>query len=62
LEHEPNYYDVTLEPWQATAVLGAAWYGSLIGASIATTANTAEYKESSRNIHGTGSFTLYAFF
>ncbi|ELV8694038.1 DUF2219 family protein [Vibrio fluvialis] len=62
LEHEANYYDVTLEPWQATAVLGAAWYGSLIGASIATTANTAEYKESSRNIHGTGSFTLYAFF
>ncbi|MFG0886053.1 lipid A deacylase LpxR family protein [Vibrio furnissii] len=62
LDHEPSYYEVTVEPVQATAVFGAAWYGSRMGASLAVAANSAEYKESRDALHSTGSFTLYGFF
>ncbi len=55
-------YDVTLQPWQSTAVAGATWYNQHYGASLTFTVKTPEYKESQTDIYGTGSISLFAFF
>lgn len=62
LEHPASYYEVTLEPWQATAVAGAAWYSRHFGFTFTTTANTSEYKQDKKSLHGTGGVSFYAFF
>ncbi len=59
---DPAIYDVSVEPWQATAVLGIAWYNSRFGASFTTTAKTAEYQQATDHIYGTGSLSVFAFF
>ncbi len=58
----PSAYQVTLEPLQATAVLGAVWYGPYVGASFTLTTSNADYKESKHRTHGTGALSLFAFF
>lgn len=55
-------YDVTLQPWQSSAVAGATWYNQHYGASLAFTVKTPEYKESQTDVYGTGSLSLFAFF
>ncbi len=62
LEHTASYYAVNLEHWQAAAVVGAAWYSRHFGFTFTTTANTAEYKQDPKFIHGTGGVTFYGFF
>ncbi|SUP50504.1 exonuclease [Vibrio metschnikovii] len=59
---QPSAYQVTLEPLQATAVLGVVWYGPHVGASFTLTTSNAEYKESKHRTHGTGALSLFAFF
>ncbi len=55
-------YDVTLQPWQSSAVVGATWYNQHYGASLTFTVKTPEYKESKTDVYGTGSLSLFAFF
>ncbi|CAE6907387.1 hypothetical protein ACOMICROBIO_FLGHMIGD_01855 [Vibrio sp. B1FLJ16] len=55
-------YDVTLQPWQSSAVAGATWYNQHYGASLTFTVKTPEYKESQTDVYGTGSLSLFAFF
>jgi len=62
LEHPASYYEVTLEPWQATAVAGAAWYSRHFGFAFTTTATTSEYKQDQTKLHGTGGVSFYGFF
>ncbi|WP_165310857.1 lipid A deacylase LpxR family protein [Vibrio ziniensis] len=62
LEHPASYYQVTLENWQSTAVVGAVWYTRHFGFTFTTTANTSEYKEDKNILHGTGGVSFYAFF
>ncbi len=62
LEHPASYYDINLEPWQATAVVGAAWYSRHFGFAFTTTATTSEYKQDQKSLHGTGGVSFYAFF
>lgn len=57
-----NAYDVTLQPWQSSAVAGATWYNQSYGASLTFTVKTPEYKESQTDVYGTGSLSLFAFF
>lgn len=61
IEH-PENYPVTLENWQATAVLGFAWYNQTFGASLTTTMKTPDYKQAQTDIYGTGGLSLFAFF
>jgi len=62
LDHPANYYEVTLQPWQATAVVGAAWYSRHFGFTFTTTATTSEFKQDQNSVHGTGAASFYAFF
>ncbi len=55
-------YDVTLQPWQSSAVAGATWYSQNFGLSFTFTVQTPEYKKSHTDIYGTGSLSLFAFF
>lgn len=62
LEHRAEYYQVNVENWQATAVLGFAMYSRHVGASFTLTANSNEFKEDKEQYSSTGSLSLYAFF
>lgn len=62
LDHPAEYYQVHVEPWQATAVVGFAMYARSFGASLTFTANSSEFKEDKETISGTGNVALYAFF
>ncbi|EGQ8409616.1 DUF2219 domain-containing protein [Vibrio cholerae] len=62
LDQPAEYYQVHVEPWQATAVVGFAMYARSFGASLTFTANTPEFKEDKESISGTGNVALYAFF
>ncbi len=62
LEYPASYYEVSLQRWQATAVVGAAWYSRFFAASLTTTLNTREFKEDGNLLHGTGGLSFYAFF
>ncbi|KJJ57659.1 exonuclease [Vibrio cholerae] len=62
LDQPAEYYQVHIEPWQATAVVGFAMYARSFGASLTFTANTPEFKEDKESISGTGNVALYAFF
>ncbi len=55
-------YDVTLQPWQSSAVAGATWYNQNYGTSFTFTVKTPNHKESQASMYGTGSFSLFAFF
>jgi hypothetical protein len=55
-------YDVTLQPIQGEAVLGATWYNSYVGVNIFAGTKSAEYKEASKSIYGNGGISLFAFF
>ncbi len=57
-----DVYDVTLQPWQSSAVAGATWYNQSYGASMTFTVKTPEYKEAQTDIYGTGSLSVFAFF
>lgn len=59
---DPNQYDVRLEPTQACAVAGFAWYNQDFGIAVTTTVKTPDYKNAPDTVYGTGAFTLYAFF
>ncbi|WP_295902940.1 lipid A deacylase LpxR family protein [uncultured Vibrio sp.] len=59
---DPQNYPSTLENWQSSAVLGAAWYNQYVGASLTFTAKTPDYKEAPSSIYGTGGLSLFAFF
>lgn len=62
LEHPAEYYQVHIEPWQATAVVGLAMYARSFGASLTFTANSSEFKEDKFSISSTGNVNFYAFF
>ncbi|MCL9774685.1 lipid A deacylase LpxR family protein [Vibrio methylphosphonaticus] len=55
-------YDVTLQPWQAEATLGIAWYNQYVGVSTFIASKSAEYKEAKKSIYGNGGVSLFAFF
>ncbi|MGF1750533.1 lipid A deacylase LpxR family protein [Vibrio cionasavignyae] len=55
-------YDVTLQPWQAEAVLGVTWYNQHVGVSTFIASKSAEYKEAQKSIYGNGGLSLFAFF
>ncbi|MEK6163237.1 lipid A-modifier LpxR family protein [Vibrio cholerae] len=52
LDQPAEYYQVHIEPWQATAVVGFAMYARSFGASLTFTANTPEFKEDKESISG----------
>ncbi|GMQ46978.1 lipid A deacylase LpxR family protein [Vibrio sp. 10N] len=55
-------YDVTLQPIQGEAVLGATWYNTYVGVNVFAGTKSAEYKEASKSIYGNGGISLFAFF
>lgn len=62
LERSAEYYDVTLENWQASGVLGVAWYNENLGIALTFTGDSAEFEEETEKIHGTGALAFYVFF
>ncbi|NVD06926.1 lipid A deacylase LpxR family protein [Vibrio sp. JPW-9-11-11] len=59
---DPSLYDVRLEPVQAFAVAGFAWYHQDFGITLTTTIKTPDYKHAPDNLYGTGALSLYVFF
>ncbi len=62
LPNSADYYEVTLKNWQASGVVGLAWYRENIGVSLTVTVDSAEFEEEADKIHGTGALTFYVCF
>ncbi|WP_083540748.1 lipid A deacylase LpxR family protein [Photobacterium sanguinicancri] len=52
-------YDVSLQPWQATAVAGAVLYRSNWGFSLSMAAKTKNYKEDTLDVNAYGAFKVF---
>ncbi|MGL6259132.1 lipid A deacylase LpxR family protein [Vibrio sp. WXL103] len=62
IDDDTGQFDMEIQPFQATAVAGIAWYNRSIGAALALSGHTPEYQHSNDSLYGTGSLTLYGFF
>lgn len=55
-------YPTNVENWQATATVGAVWYGKSFGAALSAAAKTPDYKEDDGDVYGVGNVTFFATF